>query len=91
MPYEIIEPKSYTKKSVKFFKKHTDLLDRYEKTIKIMEVNPFHPSLRLHKLNGILAEYHSISITMQYRIVIEFVIEDEKIVLINIGTHDKVY
>ncbi len=91
MLYEIIEPHSYTKRVVKFFKKHPDLLDRYEKTIKLMELNPFHPSLRLHKLKGLLAEYHSISISMQYRIIIEFIIEDGKIILINIGTHDKVY
>ncbi len=91
MPYEIIEPNSYTKRAVKFFKKHPDLFERYEKTIKLMELDPFHPSLRLHKLKGLLAEYHSISISMQYRIIIEFVIEDEKIILINIGTHDRVY
>ena len=91
MPYKIIEPLSYTKKAIKFFKKHPNLLDRYEKTIKLMELDPFHPSLRLHKLKGLLAEYYSISISMQYRIIIEFVIEDKQIILINIGTHDKVY
>ncbi len=91
MPYKIIEPLSYTKKTIKFFKKHPSLLDRYEKTIKLMELDPFHPSLRLHKLKGLLAEYYSISISMQYRIIIEFVIKDKQIILINIGTHDKVY
>ncbi|HIP59866.1 MAG TPA: plasmid stabilization protein [Campylobacterales bacterium] len=91
MLYEIIEPSSYRKRAVKFFKKHPDLLERYEKTIKLMELDPSHPSLRLHKLKGLLAEYHSISISMKYRVIIEFVIEDGKIILINIGTHDKVY
>ncbi len=90
MPYKIIEPSSYTKRAIKFFKKHPDIFDRYEKTIKLMELDPFHQSLRFHKLKGLLAEYHSISISMQYRIIIEFVVEDEKIILINIGTHDKV-
>lgn len=91
MPYKIIEPDSYAKRAVKFFKRHPNLFSRYEKTIKLMEIDPFHPSLRLHKLKGLLAEYHSVSISMQYRIIIEFVIEDGKIILINIGSHDRVY
>ena len=91
MPYKIIEPDSYKKRAVKFFKRHPDLLERYEKTIKLMELDPFHPSLRLHKLKGLLAEYHSVSISMQYRIILEFVVEDGKLILINIGKHDSVY
>jgi len=91
MPYEIIEPDSYKKRAVKFFKRHPDLLERYEKTIKLMELDPFHTSLRLHKLKGLLAEYHSVSISMQYRIILEFVVEDEKLILINIGKHDRAY
>ena len=91
MPYKIIEPESYRKKAVKFFKKHPDLFQRYEKTIKLMELNPFHPSLRLHKLKGTMAEYHSVSISMQYRIVLEFAIENDRLILLDIGKHDNVY
>ncbi|OQX72517.1 MAG: plasmid stabilization protein [Campylobacteraceae bacterium 4484_4] len=91
MPFKIVETASYKKRVVKFFKKHPDLFERYAKTIRLMELDPFHPSLRLHKLKGNLCEYHSISISMRYRIVVEFVIEDEKIILINIGMHDDVY
>jgi mRNA-degrading endonuclease YafQ of YafQ-DinJ toxin-antitoxin module len=91
MPYKIIEPDSYRKRALKFFKKHPDLLERYEKTIRLMELDPFHSSLRLHKLKGMLAEYHSVSISMQYRIILEFVVEDDRLILINIGKHDSVY
>ena len=56
-----------------------------------MEINPFHPSLRLHKLQGKLDSLHSVSIDMQYRISIEFYIKDNRIIPINIGTHDEVY
>ena len=56
-----------------------------------MEIDPFHPSLRLHKLRGKLESLHSVSIDMQYRISIEFYIKDNRIVPINIGTHDDVY
>ncbi|CAA6819030.1 MAG: Unknown protein, partial [uncultured Sulfurovum sp.] len=40
---------------------------------------------------GKLKELHSVSIDMQYRISIEFYIEDNKIIPVNIGTHDEVY
>ena len=91
MPYEIVNPASYRKKAIAFFKKHPDLLPRYEKTITLLTIDPHHPSLRLHKLKGKLAEYHSVSISMQYRIVVYFVIREKQIVLIDIGKHEDVY
>ena len=83
--YELILDEGYRKKERKFFKKHPDLLERYRKILHILRIDPFHPSLRLHKLQGHLREYHSVSITMQYRIVLSFVIEKDRIVLIDIG------
>ena len=80
--FELIFSDSYLKKEQKFFKKHKELLDRYKKVLHILRVNPNHPSLRLHKLQGNLKEYYSVSINMQYRIVINFVIEDGKIIFI---------
>jgi len=89
--YKIVETKKYQKKLVKFFKKHRDLLGKYEKTIYLLEVNPHHPSLRLHKLQGNLKEYYSVSLDMEYRIILDFIIVDGEIILIDIGAHDKVY
>lgn len=91
MNYKIVSTKSYLKKLKRFFKKHPDMLERYCKTMEILELNPYHPSLRLHKLQGKLCEFHSISITMEYRIIIDFIIQDDKIIPIDIGTHDDVY
>lgn len=91
MPYEIEYTPQYEKKLYKFLKKHASIISRYKKTISLVEVNPFHPSLRLHKLSGKLQEVYSISIDMQYRISIEFYIENKKVIPINIGTHDEIY
>ncbi len=91
MPYEIEYTDRYNKKLFKFLKKHTSIIERYKKSILLMEADPFHPSLRLHPLKGKLKELHSVSIDMQYRISIEFYIEDNKIIPVNIGTHDEVY
>ena len=91
MKYKIIRTNEYFNKLKKFIKKHPDTLSRYIKTIELLEIDPFHTSLRLHKLNGKLRCYYSISITMQYRIVINFIIQDNEIIPIDIGTHDEVY
>ncbi len=89
--YKIIFTESYVKRATKFIKKHPELLKQYEKTIQLMELNPSHPSLRLHKLEGRLSDYYSVSINMSYRITIDFIIQDKEIIPINIGKHDEVY
>jgi len=91
MSYKILITDRYIKKLRKFLKKHPNVIQRYIKTIEILEVNPHHPSLRLHKLQGRLCEYYSISINIEYRIIIDFMIKDDEIIPIDIGTHDEVY
>lgn len=88
---EILYTDSYLKRARKFIEKHPDLLSQYEKTLKLMEINPYHPSLRLHKLRGKLSELYSVSINISYRITIFFIIQDDKIIPIDIGSHDEVY
>tara|TARA_Y100000052_G_C2949823_1_gene86387 strand:- start:62 stop:265 length:204 start_codon:yes stop_codon:yes gene_type:complete len=67
------------------------VLGQYQKTLQLLEVNPYHPSLRLHGLKGRLQGLSSVSINMQYRIILEFEIHGEDIVLVDIGDHDGVY
>lgn len=85
--FKIIFTESYEKRVKKFLKKHADLLGLYEKTLKLMELNPYHPSLRLHKFS----ELFSVSINMQYRISIDFKIENDTIIPIDIGDHKQIY
>ncbi|MBU0559628.1 MAG: plasmid stabilization protein [Bacteroidetes bacterium] len=82
---------SYNKRAAKFIKKHPDLVNQYVKTLKLLELNPFHPSLRLHKMKGKLTEYYSVSINISYLLTIDFIIEEDKIIPIDIGSHDEVY
>ncbi len=91
MAYKLIYPESYIRRARKFFKRHPNLLDQYRKTLELLEINPGHPSLRLHPLKGKLAGLHSVSITISYRITLEMVISEQEIVLVNIGAHDEVY
>jgi len=89
--YEISFTKKYERVAKKFFKKHQNLKEKYAKTILLLQKNPYHPSLRLHKPQGNLSEYHSISIDMEYRIIIDFIIINDEIILLDIGSHDEVY
>jgi mRNA-degrading endonuclease YafQ of YafQ-DinJ toxin-antitoxin module len=91
MRYTLVFPESYIRRAKKFFKKHPDLLLRYRKTLELLELNPHHPSLRLHNLEGPLAGLSSVSINIRYRIVIQFILREGEILLVNIGTHDEVY
>lgn len=91
MSFTIVFTEKYEKRAMQFLKIHPDLLERYDKTLRLLHENPYHPSLRLHPLKGRLKSLHSVSITMSYRISLELIISDHEIVLINIGDHDDVY
>ncbi|MBE8190385.1 MAG: type II toxin-antitoxin system mRNA interferase toxin, RelE/StbE family [Candidatus Thioglobus sp.] len=91
MNYQIIATQNYLKRLEKFLKKHPKIAPQYQKTIAILCVNPNYPALRMHKLQGRLQEYYSISINLKYRIVVDFIVQNEQIILIDIGTHNEVY
>jgi len=91
MCYNIIFTKSYTRRATRFFKKHPELMGQYEKTLKLLELKPQHPSLALHPLKGKLKGLHSISLNISYRITIELLIHKKTIVPVHIGTHDELY
>jgi mRNA-degrading endonuclease YafQ of YafQ-DinJ toxin-antitoxin module len=91
MLYRLIYTDSYVRRARKFLKKHPQIIGQYEKTLELLELNPHHPSLRLHSLQGQLSGLSSVSINMSYRIVLELVIQERDIILVDIGNHDRVY
>jgi len=91
MPYRLVYPESYIRRARKFLKKHPEIHSQYRKTLQLLELNPHHPSLRLHSLQGRLSGLSSVSINISYRIVLEMIIEGNEILLVSIGKHDQVY
>ena len=91
MSYRLVFTASYNKKASKWIKKHPQIKDQYLKTLQLMELDIYHPSLRLHQLSGDLSGLSSVSINISYRITIELMIEDHDIILVNIGSHDEIY
>ena len=91
MAFKLTYPDSYVRKAKKFLRKHPEIHKQYQKTLELLEVNPHHPSLRLHGLQGRLKGLSSVSINMSHRIVLEMVVQNENITLVDIGNHDRVY
>ena len=91
MSFQLIFTEQYNKRAASFLKRHSELEKQYLKTLQLLEMNPHHPSLRLHSLSGRLQGLHSVSINLSYRITIELLIKDEEIIPINVGDHDVVY
>jgi proteic killer suppression protein len=81
----------YDRRARRFLKRHPQLRGQYLKTLNLLEANPFHPSLRLHPLKGRLTGLHSVSINLSQRITLELVIEQGRIIPVNVGDHDAVY
>lgn len=91
MSFVLVFTDQYNHRAAKWIKKHPELRNQYLKTLELLELNPFHPSLRLHALTGRMAGLHSVSINLSYRITIEFFISERELVLVNIGDHDSLY
>ena len=91
MSYKIVFTERYTRIAARFLQRHPDMARAYVKTLALLEVNPQHPSLRLHALGGRLAGVHSVSINLSYRITIHLLISEREIVPLDLGDLDAVY
>lgn len=91
MPYTLVFTEQYNRRAARFLKQHPEVRQQYLKTLRLLEANPFHPSLRLHPLHGKLDGFHSVSINLSYRITLELLISAEEIIPVNVGGHEAVY
>ncbi len=91
MAYALIFTDDYTRRALRFLKRHPGLKNQYTKTLALLELNPHHPSLRLHALSGRLQGVHSVSINLSYRITLELQIQEQQIIPLNVGDHEAVY
>jgi len=91
MAWQLVFTEQYNRRAARFLRRHPDAASLYAKTLKLLQANPHHPSLRLHPLQGRLSGLHSVSINLSYRITLELLITKTEIVPINVGDHDEVY
>jgi len=91
MQWQLVFTDQYQRRALRFINRHPDAVVQYAKTLELLQVNPHHPSLRLHALKGRLEGLHSISINLKYRITLEMILTEHEIILVNIGDHQQVY
>ena len=76
-------------------RKDPQLTNKTQKILDQLSHDPFHPTLRTHKLKGKLAGSWACSVDYATRIVFDFVRDpdsnDEEILLLTVGSHDEVY
>jgi len=89
--YKLIFTQSYEEKAKKFLRKHPEIRNQYIKCLTLLELNPYHPSLRLHPFKTARFSGYSVSINLSYRISIEFLVTDNEVVLVNVGDHQDIY
>jgi len=74
----------------KHIKTNINMEKIFDEKIQLFIENPFDIRLKTHKLSGKLTESWSFSLNYQIRVVFTFV-EENKVILENIGKHDNVY
>jgi addiction module RelE/StbE family toxin len=67
-----------------------DLKQKIAQALETFADNPFHPSLRTHKLSGKLKGLWAFVVAYDCRVVFQF-LDDQDVLLIDIGKHDEVY
>ena len=87
----LVTTKHYDKKSKKFFKSHPQLKQKYKSVVLHLVEDINHPSLKLHKLKGDLDGLWAASLDYQFRIILIVEFIQDRIVLVDIGSHDDVY
>ena len=90
MSWTLVFTDRFNRRASRFLRRHPELRDTYRKTLQLLEVNPQHPSLRLHALKGRLSGLDSVSINLSNRITLEILIEGQHLIPIDIGDHDAV-
>jgi len=84
---------TFTRASKRLLKKDPNLADNIGKTLRLLEIDVFHPLLKTHKLKGKLEGRWACSVAYDLRIVFRIVQFEnaEALLLLTIGTHDEVY
>ena len=84
------------KRAVKSLIRRTPAMERrLADRLKLLSADPFHPSLKTHKLKGKLSGVWASTVEYDCRIVFDFQNNpdtgEEEILLIDVGSHDEVY
>jgi len=89
----LIRSTAFVRSARKHIRRHPEQASDLFEAITQLTEDPFHPSLRTHKLTGVLAGSWACSAGYDLRILFKIVKQSGKpaILLESVGTHDEVY
>lgn len=87
---EVAFSSSFKRAFKRRIKGNVGLETRFWARVETFQNNPFHQTLRTHKLSGRLKHLWAFSIEYDLRVVFSF-LEDDRVLFVDIGTHDEVY
>ncbi|HWR89680.1 MAG TPA: type II toxin-antitoxin system mRNA interferase toxin, RelE/StbE family [Dissulfurispiraceae bacterium] len=89
--YVIVASNHFIRQARKFFRNHPDLRTKFAAVVDDLRTDPFQPRLGLHSLGGKLKDLQAVRLTHSYRITLTIMVTEKEIILLDIGSHDKVY
>ncbi len=89
--FTLVWSAGFSRSARKFIKIHPELREKFAAILRDLELDPFQPHLKYHQPGGNLNGYNAISITYSYRITLTIIVSDKEILLLDVGSHDKVY
>lgn len=89
--YSLAWTNTFLRTARKFVRGHPDRAGLPEDVLHRLENHPHDPRFRLHRLKGKHRDKHAISLTYSYRIILTLQVRKKEIILLDIGSHDKVY
>jgi len=88
---EIAFSSSFKRAFKKKIKERKEIEDLFWETATLFIQDPFHSSLKTHKLTGKLKNLWSFSVEYDLRVIFYFEENNSKAVFVDIGSHDEVY
>jgi mRNA interferase YafQ len=91
--FVLLRSNVFIRNARKVVKKQPSLAQNIQDTLELLQIDPFEPRLRTHKLKGELKESYACSAGYDLRIIFKFVDHENQqaILLESVGTHDEVY
>lgn len=87
---EIALSSSFSKAFKRKIRNNPALEKRFWERLAVFQNNPLDTRLRTHKLSGSMKDLWSFSIEYDLRVIFSF-LESDRVLLIDIGTHEEVY
>ncbi|HEY9641637.1 MAG TPA: type II toxin-antitoxin system YafQ family toxin [Coleofasciculaceae cyanobacterium] len=92
---QLVWSPGFSRELKRLIRRNPQLRGAIERTLEQLSENPFHSTLKTHKLKGELADRWACSIDYGNRVVFRFVQNpdsgEEELLLLTLGSHDEVY